>query len=89
MCSLSLAGCGGSSSGSTYVQTPSPSVTNAGGPYSGTVGQPVTFNGSASTGPAGQALSYAWNFGDSIWASSPGPARPRSIGAAPAGFSFM
>ncbi len=34
---------------------------DAGGPYTGVVGQPVTLNGSASTGSIAQ---YIWNFGD-------------------------
>ncbi|UCF09905.1 MAG: PKD domain-containing protein, partial [Candidatus Bipolaricaulota bacterium] len=36
-------------------------VADAGGPYSGTVGQPVAFDGSASTGTI---TTYSWSFGD-------------------------
>lgn len=36
-----------------------------GGPYSGTEGAAVSFDGSASSDPSGAALSYAWSFGDS------------------------
>ncbi len=39
-------------------------VSNPGGPYSGVIGQAITFNGSASTVPPGQNASYSWNFGD-------------------------
>jgi RHS repeat-associated protein len=39
-------------------------VANPGGPYSGTPGQTITFNGTKSTGPSGQSLSYEWSFGD-------------------------
>src|SRR5258705_5259999 len=39
-------------------------VSNAGGPYTGTVGVPVTFNGSGSTDPDGDPLTYAWELGD-------------------------
>ena len=41
-----------------------PPVANPGGPYTGSVGTPLTFNGTASSDPQGQALTYAWTFGD-------------------------
>lgn len=40
-------------------------VANAGGPYTGTTGQAVQFNGTASTDPDGDLLTFAWDFGDS------------------------
>ncbi|HLW99400.1 MAG TPA: PKD domain-containing protein [Candidatus Acidoferrales bacterium] len=39
-------------------------VANAGGPYFTNVGQALAFDGSQSTAPSGQSLSYAWDFGD-------------------------
>jgi len=41
-----------------------PPVANPGGPYQGATGQPVTFNGLGSSDPNGNALSFAWDFGD-------------------------
>jgi len=37
---------------------------NAGGPYTGVVGIAVTFNGTGSSDPDGDVLSYSWDFGD-------------------------
>jgi PKD repeat protein len=49
--------------GTDVVSAPAPAapVAEAGGPYSGTVGQSITFNGSGSTGAI---TSYLWAFGD-------------------------
>ena len=40
-------------------------VADAGGPYTGTAGTAIKFNGSGSNDPQGQPLTYVWNFGDS------------------------
>lgn len=46
-----------------------PPTANAGGPYSGTVGSAIAFNGAGSTDSDGTISAYAWNFGDG---STPG-----------------
>ena len=45
-----------------------------GGPYTGTLSQPVSFNGSGSFDPDGTITSYHWNFGDGTVANSQNPA---------------
>ena len=52
--------------------TPQP-VAAAAGPVSGAVNVPITFNGSASTDPKSQTLSYSWTFGDGSGASGAKP----------------
>jgi len=41
-----------------------PPVADAGGPYTGIVGTPVTFDGTGSTDADGTIINYGWNFGD-------------------------
>lgn len=46
------------------VPTNAAPVANAGGPYSGAEGSPITFDGTGSTDPDNDIVSYAWDFGD-------------------------
>jgi hypothetical protein len=50
-----------------------PPEADAGGPYCGTSGMPVEFDGSASSDPNGDALEYSWEFGDGSTGSGPTP----------------
>jgi hypothetical protein len=62
-----LAGCGGSTAvpaGDTTTAPIEPPTANPGGPYTGSAGTAVTFSGAKSSDPQGQALTYAWSFGD-------------------------
>ena len=48
-------------------------VANANGPYNGTVGVAITFDGTASSDFDGTIVQYDWNFGDGIAAIDAGP----------------
>ena len=50
-----------------------PPVANAGGPYAATEGSAVAFNGAASMDPDGEALTFAWDFGDGTAAALSAP----------------
>jgi hypothetical protein len=53
-------------------------VANAGGPYTGFRNQAIAFNGSGSTDPDGDALTYAWDFGDGTTGTGVAPAHAYS-----------
>ncbi|MHC4434242.1 MAG: PKD domain-containing protein, partial [Planctomycetota bacterium] len=48
-----------------------PPVADAGGPYTGHEGYTITFNGTGSSDPYGDSLTYAWDFGDGKTGSGP------------------
>jgi hypothetical protein len=47
-----------------YASRLSPPVADAGGPYHGIAGVPVSFDGLGSVDPGGDVLFYSWDFGD-------------------------
>jgi RHS repeat-associated protein len=70
---------GGTNTASTTATVAAAPTANTGGPYTGTVNQPVTLNGTGSAAPAGQTItSYAWNFGDNSTGTGATPAHTYS-----------
>lgn len=55
-------------------------VADPGGPYAGTSGVAVDFDGTGSTDADGDPLTYAWNFGDGTTGTSPTPSHVYSAG---------
>ena len=50
-----------------------PPICDAGGPYSGPPGEPVSFDGTGSSDPDGEIVSYLWHFGDGSSGTGPTP----------------
>jgi len=55
------------------VPQPQPPVADPNGPYTGTVGAPVQFDGSGSNDPDGSIVAYDWDFGDGNTATGVNP----------------
>jgi PKD repeat protein len=66
----------------TPTPTPTPAnkppVANPGGPYTGTTGTAITFDGSRSSDPDGSVSTYHWDFGDGTTATTVKPTKTYS-----------
>jgi hypothetical protein len=63
-------------------------IANAGGPYSGITNVALQFDGSGSSDPDGDALSYAWDFGDGGVGTGSNPMHTYTA-ASPAGSPYI
>jgi len=70
---------GTASTTATVTPAPLPPTADTGGPYSGLVGTPVSFDGTASSDADGTVVAYAWDFGDGGVASGPSPSHTYSV----------
>ena len=57
-----------------------PPVAEIGGPYSGTVATPISFDCTGSNDPDGSIVSYAWDFGDGSTGNGPTPSHAYATG---------
>jgi PKD repeat protein len=70
--------------------SPTPPVARPGGPYSGTVGTPVAFDGRASSDPDGGSIQkWIWRFGDLTAADSTTGAQPTHTYASAAPYTVQ